>query len=422
MKPLTKLITFGIVTRLIYYLWMIISSHILPSYDLQTLLLGENVSPYLSPFASWDGVHFLSIAKDGYIHEHQHCFFPLYPYVIKLFSFFDLSNINLYIINGVILSFVSCMIGLIVIYQLTKELIGEQFAFKTGIIFCFAPASVFMTSVYTESFYGCLSLLACYYLLQKHNILLSCVFFALSSFVRSNGLINMGFVLYYFVDSVIPFATFPQFKQRPTLKLLINCVLLTISNLGPFVLYVYTASKPFCALNPLPSYCEKSFPNVYSYNQGRYWNQGFMKYWRVEEIPNFLLCAPCCIISLLIGCIYLKNYLMRHPFLYTLLRFKPSENIQINQLNDKKEPKEFMKQNHALVFVVHLLAFIIIGLFCFHAQTLTRFVSACPAFYWGIVWITEQKSFGILRFAVLFYCLFFTFFGELMFASFYPWT
>ena len=106
MNNLTKLISLGIITRIIYYLWMIISSHILPSYDLQTALLGENVSPYLLPFASWDGVHFLAIAKDGYLHEHQHCFFPLYPLVSRLLSFLDLSNINLYIFNGVLVSFV----------------------------------------------------------------------------------------------------------------------------------------------------------------------------------------------------------------------------------------------------------------------------------------------------------------------------
>ncbi|EKE40085.1 hypothetical protein ENUP19_0275G0020 [Entamoeba nuttalli] len=414
-SPPIKLLIIGITTRLAYYLWMVMSSSILPPYDLQTYLLSENVSPYLAPFASWDGVHFLSIAMHGYVHEHQHAFFPLYPLTIRLFSFIcsmsGFNEANIYIVFGLFISLVSFLVSLLTLYAITKNLMGEVYAFKTGVLFCFAPASVFLTSVYTESYYGCFSLLACYYLLSKNNILLSCVFFALASFIRSNGLINMGFVLYYFINTMVPFSSFPHVQKRISVKHIINTILLTISNLGPFMIYVYLASSQFCNLDPLPPYCKSKFPNVYSYNQSRYWNQGFLKYWRVKEIPNFLLCAPAAIISLVSTVIYLKKYFERHPLFHSIVKTSEPSN-----------PKKFMLQNDALVYVVHLFVLVVFGLFCMHTQVITRFISACPAFYWGLLWLTEQKQFGIIRYLPIFYSTFFTFFGGVMFGSFYPWT
>ncbi len=186
-------------------------------------------------------------------------------------------------------------------------------------------------------------------------------------------------------------------------------LMLSVANLGPFVLYVYYASIQFCELDPLPSYCRSAFPNVYSYIQSRYWNQGFLKYWNVREIPNFLLCAPAVFFTLVPCCIYMKRYIQRHP----LLKRGSKENVS---------QKMFMLQNDCLVYVVHVLVLVIFGLFCMHTQVITRFISACPAFYWGMLWFYDQKKLGIFRYLPIVYCVFYTFFGGVMFASFYPWT
>eukprot|EP01032_Pedospumella_encystans_P022641 gene22641-25649_t len=37
----------------------------------------------LHPFVRWDSVHMLKIAAEGYTHEHQLVFFPLFPAIVN---------------------------------------------------------------------------------------------------------------------------------------------------------------------------------------------------------------------------------------------------------------------------------------------------------------------------------------------------
>ncbi|KAL7716412.1 GPI mannosyltransferase 2 [Entamoeba marina] len=395
---------------------MLTSSHILPPYDLQTYLLSENVSDFTAPFASWDGVQFISVAMNGYLHEHQHAFFPFFPTIISTIVEFikliiDVNDADIYIVIGVMISFISFMVSMFTLYYLTKDLFNESFAFKTALIFNFSPANVFFVSVYTESLYACFSLLACYFLLNKKRVLFACAFFLLTSFVRSNGIINTGFVLYYFVDTITPFCTFPRLVKPLSLRHCVNTYLLFLANLFPFVLYIYISTTPYCDITPKPPYCNSFFPNVYSYIQSRYWNQGFLKYWRIHQIPNFLLCSPAVIITLIVCGCYMFNYFKRHP-----LFMKPFQH------SSQQKVTKFLYNNDILVYVVHLLALVIFGVFFMHTQVITRFISACPAFYWGIIWLTQQRILSWFRYLPIFYCVFYTCFGAVMFSSFYPWT
>lgn len=36
-----------------------------------------------APLANWDSLHFLEIARDGYRHEKQLAFLPLYPAIVR---------------------------------------------------------------------------------------------------------------------------------------------------------------------------------------------------------------------------------------------------------------------------------------------------------------------------------------------------
>lgn len=108
-----NIIKFAILSRLaILLLSNIIAHFIIQPYDTSSLIqynINEHGSihsdgKYLSNYdyfirnslyihASWDSIYFTSIAKEGYVYEQFHAFFPFYPMLMRYLSkckFFDI--------------------------------------------------------------------------------------------------------------------------------------------------------------------------------------------------------------------------------------------------------------------------------------------------------------------------------------------
>lgn len=82
----------AIFSRLFVILVSATSSIFFESYDSSATLVLSNPNSYLgrilSGFTAWDGVHFLSIAKNGYIFEQQFAFLPLFPILVRFGGLF----------------------------------------------------------------------------------------------------------------------------------------------------------------------------------------------------------------------------------------------------------------------------------------------------------------------------------------------
>ncbi|MDP3998627.1 MAG: hypothetical protein Q8P89_03360, partial [bacterium] len=138
---------------------------------LTTALVGSAFIPQrsgflgLSVWANFDGVHYLSIAQNGYM-RFQEAFFPLYP----LLTGFLARSIFLgnYLWAGLFISHISFIIAIFIFYKL----LSLDFSQKQTRLAIFGlllfPTSLFFGSVYTESLFLVL-ILASFYMARREK-------------------------------------------------------------------------------------------------------------------------------------------------------------------------------------------------------------------------------------------------------------
>jgi len=109
---------------------------------------------FLGPvlWANLDGVHYLSIARNGYF-QFEQAFFPLYPLLIRYVSY--LLPFSMHAI-AVAISNTSFFIGLWLFYKLFAEYDRKTALWAVFFLLLF-PASFFFTGVYSEGLFFMLS-------------------------------------------------------------------------------------------------------------------------------------------------------------------------------------------------------------------------------------------------------------------------
>ena len=93
--------------KVIPYLGFFPYSDQLPRFHLPT---------WISALANFDGLHYISIAGNGYA-QYEQAFFPLYPILIKFLSPLFLNN---QLLTGLIISNFSFLLGLIIFNKYLK--------------------------------------------------------------------------------------------------------------------------------------------------------------------------------------------------------------------------------------------------------------------------------------------------------------
>ena len=144
----------------------------------------------ISIHARWDSFWYLDIAKNGYSLKGPEklsniVFFPLYPFLIRIFSIFTNGNL---ILTGWILSSLFLLLSLLYFFKLVKEFHPEINPYLPIVFLLIFPTSFFLNAVYTESLFLFLSLASFYYAL-KRRFLLANVFGFFGSLTRVSGAI-----------------------------------------------------------------------------------------------------------------------------------------------------------------------------------------------------------------------------------------
>ncbi|KAK6813999.1 hypothetical protein RU639_010576 [Aspergillus parasiticus] len=301
-----------------------------PAYDTSTALrtLGRNaantdrhglLTPVLGLLATnltrWDAIYFTEIARRGCLFEQEWAFNLGFASLIRAFA--DVlrrtAGINPALIEsiiGIAVAHAAHGMSVFVLYSLARSVFpgrkGRNLAFIAACLHILSPAGLFLSAPYGESTHALLSFMGSLLFVLSFNhagastslrdalTLLSGIFYGLATAARSNGLLNGMILLEEAVRllySMTEGITFAKTRRLIAVGMAGIC-----TGLG-FVIPQYIAYKQFCMNDKDPRvWCLRTIPSIYSFVQDHYWNNGFLRYWTLSNIPLFALAGPMLVI------------------------------------------------------------------------------------------------------------------------------
>ncbi len=161
--------------------------------------LGQNQEKWEKGLSPYDSPHYLNLAyfgyeNMGYFDEKVRAFFPLYPALISIFSFYTGRD---YTIAGLLISFFAHLAGTLIFYRLVRLDWDSKTAFESVKFFLIYPTAFFFLAVYTESLFFLLSV-TMFYFLRKRKWWFAFIVAFLGGICRPNGiLLAIPFVIEY---------------------------------------------------------------------------------------------------------------------------------------------------------------------------------------------------------------------------------
>jgi Gpi18-like mannosyltransferase len=197
---------------------------------------------FLSPWFRWDTVNYLGIAENGYSYLESYTVWPpLYPFLIKIFSYIFKPPL----FAAIIVSNFFLIISIILFLKLFSELFGESVA-KESLFYLFLfPTSFYLLAPYTESIFLALSLALMYAAIKK-KWLIAGVLGGFAALTRVQGIL---LVIPALVEGVLAFAAS---KDRKTILQFLPAALFAPLTYGLYCLYVrfgLMAEWPWVSLN-----------------------------------------------------------------------------------------------------------------------------------------------------------------------------
>jgi Gpi18-like mannosyltransferase len=164
------------------------------SYEIRENISNKERVIFL-PFLNFDGRNYFDLADRGYFHIDnwwKKAFYPMYPVLIKIVT--NVTGIKL-IYSGLIISWISILLGFFYLYKLVKLDYGENIALKTLILIAAFPTSFYFYTYYTESLFFLLSVL-CFYNIRLKNYYIASIIAAFASATRVVGIFFACYLFY----------------------------------------------------------------------------------------------------------------------------------------------------------------------------------------------------------------------------------
>ncbi|KAF9617226.1 hypothetical protein IFM89_035108 [Coptis chinensis] len=412
-----------------------------PQQQQKNIILFPSIGSAIESTIVWDGVYFVRIAECGYEYEQTYAFLPLLPICIYAFSnsvFAPLVRIIGYRpvlgLSGYLINNIAFVFAAVYFYRLSLIVLkDEKAALRASLLFCFNPASVFYSSVYSESLYALFSLGGIYHLMSGANTI-AVLQLALSGSARSNGVLNAGYFCFQTMHWAYD-AIFQKHHVGLAVQSLAAGALRSLFIFVPFIVFQAYGYYNIC-LGRLPDemspWCKARLPVLYDYLQSHYWGVGFLRYFQLKQLPNFLLASP--ILSLALFAIV--HYAKLHPGIFLSLGFgasceakkcaavlyslqttkelngaQLSQDFSSNVLQGDPKLRRRQKKSKEEDSVP------------FPEPVATRFLAASPPLYWFSAYLmTSAGASSRWGYVIWVYSISYILLGSLLFSNFYPFT
>lgn len=172
-------------------------------FPLRTDFLGGGLLNYLRNPIFWgninfDGEHYLSIARDGYL-PFTYFYFPLYPILISVLARIVGNSYVSYAWSGIILSNIFCYMAIVGIYRLAKIIFNEKTAIYSICLLFLFPTSFFLGAYYNESLFLFLAVWSFYFAFKK-KWLVSFILCGLATSTRLVGIALVPAIFYEYLQ------------------------------------------------------------------------------------------------------------------------------------------------------------------------------------------------------------------------------
>ncbi len=221
-----RLIALSVSIRLYLQLVAAVAARLLPfkaSFPYWESVLQPQAPAWLWYWGNFDGVHYLNIAKVGYEYGLTQAFFPVYPLLIRFFSYFWGQPL----VTALVISHL-CFIGFI--YFFIK--LGRYDFSRSGvnwalILLLLFPTSFFFFGVYTESLFLILAAASFYYA-RRQQWGLAALLAGLASGTRLVGIFLLPALMWEYF----------QLKKRPDWLKIIGLGAVCLSGFLAYLLYL----------------------------------------------------------------------------------------------------------------------------------------------------------------------------------------
>ena len=284
--------------------------------------IGFSFQAFFECWAHWDSPHYLDIAEKGYancIENGQHLFlvfFPLYPWVVRLFHLICPS----WQLAGMLVSTICFAIGSVFFYATLAEEYNEDIAEKSLVLLCVSPFAFFFGAAMTESLFFCMVSIA-FYLIKRHCWLGVGLVGMLCSLCRAQGVIILGVAGVEFLLTYSPVRLAREKKLGTFFKY--------VFTKGIFLLLIPVGNLIYCYIN----YVVEGNAFQFVIYQREHWHLSPTFFTNsLNEIVSYLT-NPTASISMK-ACIWIPEYLAfvlsmaalaygikRHPLKYTAYLF-----------------------------------------------------------------------------------------------------